>query len=279
MNYNIDSIIDSAIEKTNFRCGGGLSFQPMLAEKYDGSQNIDNWFMSEKLDGIRCIWDGFRLYSRNGNLFHAPKWFKESLPNDIVLDGELFLNRKDFSKTASIVMKKYEHDGWKEIKFLIFDAPCIKGPFSKRLSVLKEKFSTIKTPYAEIHNQIICESHDHLNKILEEVISLGGEGLIVRDPKAPYENRRVDTLLKVKKFLDAEATVIAHHKGTGRLSFTMGAIEVKNDDGIVFRIGSGFTDSQRSKPPKIGSRVTYRYFELSKDNKPRFPTFMRVHPG
>ena len=106
-NYNIDEIIDAAIEKTNYKCGGGLSFQPMLAEKYDGTQNIENWLMSEKLDGIRCIWDGQRLYSRNGKLFHPPKWFKEGFPSDIVLDGELFLNRKDFSRTSSIVMKQY----------------------------------------------------------------------------------------------------------------------------------------------------------------------------
>ena len=65
-NKNIDDIIDTAIDKTNDKCGSGLSFQPMLAEKYDGTQNIENWLMSEKLDGIRCIWDGQRLYSRNG---------------------------------------------------------------------------------------------------------------------------------------------------------------------------------------------------------------------
>jgi len=59
----------------------------------------------------------------------------------------------------------------------------------------------------------------------------------------------------------------------------MGAVEVKNDDGIEFKVGSGFSDKERAKPPKIGTRITYRYFELSKDKVPRFPTFMRIHPG
>lgn len=274
--YNIDDIIDAAIERTNFKCGGGLSFQPMLAEKYDGTQNIENWLMSEKLDGIRCIWDGQRLYSRNGKLFYPPKWFKEGFPSDIVLDGELFLNRKDFSRTSSIVMKQYEHDEWKEIKYIIFDAPCIKGDFNQRLKILESKLSQVKSPYIELLKQEICKDKEHLEAKMKEIIQLNGEGVIIRDPKSEYENRRVKTMLKVKEFHDAEATVLSHHKGTGRLAHTMGAIEVKNDDGIIFRIGSGFDDSERAKPPKIGSRVTYRYFELSKDNVPRFPTFLRI---
>jgi len=108
---------------------------------------------------------------------------------------------------------------------------------------------------------------------------MGKAGLILRDPNSFYENRRVKSMLKVKRFHDAEATVIKHLKGTGRLSHTTGALEVVNKDGIHFKVGSGFTDKERSKPPKIGSVITYRYFELSKDGFPRFPTFMREHPG
>ncbi len=59
----------------------------------------------------------------------------------------------------------------------------------------------------------------------------------------------------------------------------LGALEMRADNGIEFKIGSGFNDSQRMKPPKIGSRVTYKYMGLSKGGKPRFPIFMRVHPG
>jgi DNA ligase 1 len=43
--------------------------------------------------------------------------------------------------------------------------------------------------------------------------------------------------------LDAEATVVGTEKGTGRCSFMMGALVVKDKNGLVFKIGTGFTDA------------------------------------
>lgn len=59
----------------------------------------------------------------------------------------------------------------------------------------------------------------------------------------------------------------------------LGALQVRADDGTEFKIGSGFTDAMRKKPPKIGIRVTYKYMGKSDAGKPRFPIFMREHPG
>lgn len=275
-NYNIDKILDQAGASGS---GSIIGFCPMLAESYDGSQEINNWMMSEKLDGVRCIWDGKRLYSRNGNQFFPPDYFKKDFPSDMMLDGELFMARNMFSETISIVKKKEPHDGWKKIKFMVFDAPKVKQTLKKRFEIIKEKISKIKSEYLVYHEQEICKNKEQLEKTMDEIVKKKGEGVIIRDPNSLYEERRVKTMLKVKRFHDAEATVIAHNRGTGRCEGMLGALVVKNDDGVQFKIGSGFDDSQRLKPPKIGSRVTYRYFELSKDKVPRFPTFVRVHPG
>jgi DNA ligase 1 len=107
----------------------------MLAHTIDKvGQDPKGWLMSEKLDGVRCYWNGKKMYSRNGNEFFPPKWFSDSLPKDIALDGELFTKRADFQRTISIV-KKYHTDkatdnDWKEITYMVFDAPLIKGNFS-----------------------------------------------------------------------------------------------------------------------------------------------------
>ncbi len=85
--------------------------------------------------------------------------------------------------------------------------------------------------------------------------------------------------MKVKTFEDAEATVIGHKSGTGRCSSMLGALFMRADNGIEFKIGSGFNDKQRKNPPKIGARVTYKFMGLSNAGKPRFPIFMREHPG
>lgn len=270
--YDLDVLIPKASAPE-------VSSNPMLASKYNGTQDVSGWIMSEKLDGIRCIWDGENMKSRAGNHFFVPDFFMKNFPKDMVLDGELFLARGEFQKTVSIVKKQDKSDRWKDLKYLIFDGPGIKGNFSKRLKVLEQKLSEVDSDYLELHKHEKCKDEEHLQKEMKRVVALGGEGMMIRDPKSIYEHRRVKTMLKVKEFHDDEATVIGSEKGTGRLERLMGALVVKNKAGKTFKVGSGFTDKERAKPPKKGTVITYRYFELTKDGVPRFPTYMRNHPG
>jgi len=94
---------------------------------------------------------------------------------------------------------------------------------------------------------------------MDKVLAMKGEGMMIKDPASMYESKRSSKLLKVKKFEDTEATVIGHVAGEGRCAAMMGAIRVRGDNGIEFKIGSGFDDKWRRKPPKIGSRVTYKF--------------------
>lgn len=114
---------------------------------------------------------------------------------------------------------------------------------------------------------------------MDEICGGKGEGVMIKDPKSKYEHRRSYSLLKVKRFDDAEATVIGHERGTGRCHDMCGAIIVREKDGTEFKIGSGFTDAQRRSPPKKGSTVTFKYQGRSKAGIPRFPIFLRLHPG
>ena len=63
----------------------------------------------------------------------------------------------------------------------------------------------------------------------------------------------------MKRFEDAEATVIGHERGEGRCYMMCGAIIVREKDGTEFKIGSGFSDAQRRSPPKKGSVVTFKF--------------------
>ena len=57
----------------------------------------------------------------------------------------------------------------------------------------------------------------------------------------------------------------------------MGSLSCKNlKDGAVFKIGSGFDDKLRENPPKIGDIITYKFQNLTKNGKPRFPVFLRI---
>ena len=78
----------------------------MLAQVYDPDKvEPTGWYMSEKLDGVRCYWDGKSLYSRNGNIFYPPAYFVKALPKNFALDGELWTKRDDFQNCVSIVRR------------------------------------------------------------------------------------------------------------------------------------------------------------------------------
>jgi len=95
----------------------------------------------------------------------------------------------------------------------------------------------------KLHEHHICKSKEELVQEMDKICGDQGEGVMIRDPNALYENRRTDSLLKVKKFDDAEAVVTGHNKGSGRCSNMLGALEVRGDNGIEFKIGSGFNDA------------------------------------
>jgi DNA ligase-1 len=246
----------------------------LLANTWTNDVDLAGWWMSEKLDGVRAYWDGKQLLSRLGNVLHAPDWFVAGLPAT-PLDGELWLARKSFQRTVSIVRRQDKSDHWKEISYLIFDAPAEEADFEERMKFLKDALAGGKAKHIQFHNHQQCRSLDHLREELARVEALGGEGLMLREPGSKYQIGRSATLLKVKTFHDAEARVVDHQAGSGRHKGRLGALDVQLADGTQFSVGTGFSDAQRENPPAIGSTITFRYQELSDRGVPRFPSFVR----
>jgi len=247
----------------------------LLAESWDNETDLTGWWMSEKLDGVRAWWDGRRFLSRQGNVYHAPDWFVAGLPN-VPLDGELWLARKAFQRTVSIVRRHDRSEHWREIHYVVFDAPGVGGPFEDRHSYLVELFRARRMPCARHLYQARCGSLTDLQAELTRVESLGGEGLMLRQPGSRYEVGRSPTLLKLKSFHDAEGRVVEHLPGKGRHAGRLGAVVVQLPSGLTFSVGTGFTDDQRRNPPSVGSIITFRYQELTDRGVPRFPSFLRV---
>jgi DNA ligase-1 len=247
----------------------------LLAESWDNTTDLTDWWMSEKLDGVRAYWDGKQFLSRQGNIYHAPDWFVDGLPA-VPLDGELWIDRKKFQRTVSIVRRQDKSDLWNEVRFLIFDAPAATGGFEDRLAFLKDALAKGSAKFASQHAHERCKSLEALRAELARIEALAGEGLMLRQPGSKYVAGRSSTLLKVKTFHDAEAIVIGHQAGAGRHKGRMGALLVRLPDGTDFAIGTGFSDRERENPPAIGATVTFRYQELSDAGVPRFPSWVGV---
>ena len=237
-----------------------MTTKPTLANTYEG-QDPTGWLMSEKLDGVRAMWDGKQFISRNGNAFHAPKWFTDQMPN-IALDGELFSGRGMFQQTVGIVRSKV--GDWSQIKFCAFDAPEAEGDFAARLHYAHDALQGVSV--AEVVEHITCESEAHLDAFFDEIRAFGGEGVMLRNPAMTYEQRRTNNLLKIKWVDTDEATIIAHKTNAVTVNWM----------GVIFDLGAGFTNAIRETLPAIGTQVTFAFCGTTDSGKPRFPTFLAV---
>ena len=254
---------------------GTTNVPPLLLAHRWEEQDPTGWWLSEKLDGVRAYWDGQRFLSRLGNVYYAPDWFTAGLPRT-PLDGELWLDRKAFQRTVSIVRRQDQSDAWREIRFLVFDAPGHGGAFEARVRHYHEYITGRRLEFVRAHAHEPCRGVDHLRAELKRVEALGGEGLMLRRPGSAYEVGRSHSLLKVKSFFDTEARVVGHQAGAGRHRGRLGALLVELQDGTAFAVGSGLSDAERGDPPPVGSIITFRYQELSDGGVPRFPTYVGV---
>lgn len=250
-----------------------------LAKTYSrGDSHIDikQYWVSEKLDGIRARWTGHKLISRNGLEFHPPADYTSGFP-DTPLDGELWTQRQGFQNVAATVRDQHpDPSQWERVKLMIFDLPSHPGTFSERITAMRQLIRQNSNPHLHIITQFRVDNEAALLAELEAVENLGGEGLMLQHQHNHYRNGRTDALLKVKSYEDAEARVEGYTQGKGKYSSLVGALRVVTPDGVRFKLGSGLSNEDRHHPPEIGSLVTYKYYGKTRAGKPRFASFLRV---
>ena len=247
----------------------------MLALRYDVSIDPAAYWVSEKLDGVRALWDGHHLRFRSGRAIVAPVWFLAALPATAV-DGELWLGRRRFDELSGLIRREDPQDpAWLDVRYMVFDQPGGAGDFSARLQALRELVGSAAVPWLQLVPQQRVPDRVALQRMLDETVRNGGEGLMLHRADARWQPGRSAALLKLTPWLDAEARVVDYVPGKGRLQGKVGALRVEAADGRRFRIGSGLTDAIRANPPALGALVTYRYRELTPAGQPRFPRYLR----
>lgn len=248
----------------------------LLAKVYSDQEDLAQWWVSEKLDGVRAYWDGRHLISRQGNRFAAPAWFTAGFP-DTPLDGELWMGRGTFDELSGTVRQQTPDDAqWRKVRYMVFDMPVPDLTFDERLARLTQLITEQGIGHLQLVKQYKVNNEQALMDDLEQVVARGGEGLMLHRGTSLYRAARSDDLLKLKTYEDAEAVVIAHLPGKGKYQGMMGALLVEMPDQRRFKIGTGFSDAQRADPPPIGSTITYKYFGKTSTQLPRFASFLRV---
>lgn len=261
-----------------------------------------------KIDGIRTLKLDGSLVSRTFHPIpnkHIKTILESILPDEV--DGEL-LSGKTFQDATSAIMSE---DGSPDFTYYIFDfVPClISEKYTTRVARLHQLANTLKPyPYIKVLLPVTINNETELLAYEQQMLDAGFEGVIIRSPDSPYKCGRSTLqqgyLLKIKRFVDSEATVSeleelttnnnpakkdafgnskrSSHKANLVGAGTLGTIvAVDKTTGQTIRIGSGLTAEQREyywKNPDqiIGKLVKYKHFPKGSKDKPRHAVFLGI---
>lgn len=267
------------------------------------ANNLSDYFVSEKFDGIRALWDGQNMFSKSGKILAIPRCFMEKLAildlqKGEFVEGELWIDYGAFEEISSVIRRKNPTcEDFGKVKYLIFNAHTAISHCEKREAIRGnphciQKYGSVFdmaqnlakiVPFCDSANAQICvirqmrvDSQKELIDFFNAIIAKGGEGVIVRDSRVAF---------KLKPQNDAECKIVDFSRGKGRIRGKVGAIicealadknsGIKN--GIIFRIGSGLSDEMRENPPKIGTIITYKFSGVSKNGIPKHTRFLRIY--
>lgn len=249
---------------------------PMLAKNWQADLDPAAYLVSEKLDGVRALWDGQVLRFKSGRPIAAPAWFVAALPAT-PLDGELWLGRHSFDRLSATVRRSVPVDAeWRELRYMVFDLPQETGVFAERNFRLVSVLGGAGVAWLQAVAQTRVGDRAALQSYLLKTVEQGGEGLVLHRADALWQAGRSDALRKLKITPDEDARVIAQVPGKGRHAGRMGALLLEMPNGQRFALGTGFSDAQRDAPPPVGAVVTYRYRDRTATGLPKFASFLRV---
>ena len=247
----------------------------LLAEEAAPDIDPAGYLVSEKYDGARAWWDGETLRFRSGGAIAAPAWFLAQLPV-LPLDGELWLGRGRFEALSAAVRRHRPHDDeWRQIRYMLFELPGAPGSFMDRFDRIVSLVQHQRSPALVAVEQTTVTDRAALQRKLRQVVDGGGEGLMLHRADAAYLSGRSPALYKLKPVHDAEATVLGHLPGRGKHAGRLGALHVRNGEGVAFYLGTGFSDAEREAPPPRGALISYTYRGHTEAGVPRFASFLR----
>lgn len=301
--------------------GVPYGFKPNLAATLTKPELIKfPVWASPKIDGIRCVFFGGVAYSRSLKPIPNPvvQEFAKAYANLLEgLDGELTVGSPTDANCMQNSMAVMSKVAAPDFTFHVFDwfhPAHAHIEFWQRSDVVEDRIVQFYDRYPEVDiraaPQVLCTSLAHLDTNEARWLADGYEGMMIRDHCGRYKfgrsTEREGGLVKVKRFTDAEAIVIgfeeemhnaneAKRDATGRTERstskaglhgkgTLGALVVKNERGIVFNIGTGFTAAQRADywanhPSLFGKMVKFKHFDHGTVDAPRHPVFIGFrHP-
>jgi DNA ligase-1 len=269
----------------------------IIWELYDPKKDqIFEWYMSLKIDGMRGLWDGEKMFSKKGNEIKLPEEFTEDFPDDCALDGELKVEGLSCAENAAFFQHNIMKEGtdYSKARYNIFDIPSSVQIFSENISKMKKVAA--ESDYIYYIPQTKLEDHNIVDEITK-VRDAGGEGLILRkDVKYDHPKRagqKSEHVIKCKPMYESEGTICEiNETKTGKPTYKINELEGalyselpdnptnKKAKKVGKQVAKTFAITLYHSAPsdlEIGTRVSFGYFALKDSNKPTTPAkFNRV---
>jgi ATP-dependent DNA ligase len=257
--------------------------RPMLAKRIEIAPVTLPAYVQPKLNGIRCIARADGLYSRNGNKITSMVHIEAALARvfaehrDLVLDGELYCHQMHLGAIAGAARGFDPAD--ERIGFHVFDAQ-VAGTMKLRLATAAKAVAAAKSPHiVMVQTTMIFRAKD-LDRHYQASLKAGYEGQMIRDPRATYEPRRTDKLIKRKPHEDAEAQIISLWRGPeGKLMATL-----REDNGTEFdaQVSGSRVDQDATmmRASDIAAwTATFRFQGRLPSGLPLYPVVTLIHEG
>lgn len=225
---------------------------------------ITEWPMiiEEKLDGMRvmakCEWSSFEIsitfLTRNGNEFnslqHIADLLNPALQNIggvddgtvIIFDGEI--TNGEFNEGSGQIRRKSEQAP--TAVYNVFDIIKPDYTYLQRRYELEQLLGDHVSTHLKINPCVEVNSVDEIHSLFQAVLKRGGEGLIVKDPRAEYWLRRHRSWMKLKGKETYDVKIKGALEGTGKYVGMLGKL-VCDLDGVEVKVGGGFTDALRTE--------------------------------
>lgn len=262
-------------------------FLPMLAHPFDKVKKVSYPAdIQPKLNGVRCLasWNGssIQLMSRGGKDYDIPHLREDIakfLPDDLVLDGEIYLHGATFQQVTRLVKKfRPGPEGTAALQLWVYDLfekDNIEMPWRKRRGALTRlKIGRVKSIVKVGYQTVTTEAEVLRAQAIH--VQEGYEGGIVRLHDGKYElGHRSRALLKVKNFVDDDYLIVGFESGVGKFEDCVIWV-CQTADGREFKVVPKGTLAEKREmlkeaPKHVGEMLTVKYFELTEDGVPQFP--------
>jgi len=255
--------------------------KPMLAKTYKPGKTKVKWesaFVQPKLDGMRCLAEikngKVTLNSRKNRLIDTVQHINDalsSIPDDIILDGELYAHEYSFQENMSMI-KKYRKGETEKISYHVYDM-IYSDPFPDRFNIARKLIKDLPD-CIKIVPTVRCFDQNFLEVNHSHIVGKGYEGTIIRHTTKGYQMKRSSCLLKYKDFID-ESYEIVDIKPMDAYP-EQGIVICKTDQDQVFSASYKGSHKEReelltNKSDYVGRTAEIRFFEYTDDGIPRFP--------